>query len=237
MGNPQASATCAVCQDPATTQCGACRAVSVCSVRCQRLLWLIHKELCGRNVDEFYAPPLTPDELDELEALKGKDLPGGHTAFSPITGCSPQAPIDHFARSTVRSSEDPRRGPRNGDALAADWQQGLVAEEHVLLCPGCRGGPGPHPGRRQPAALPAQRLQPRPPPAPRPSHHLCAGAPARSPALRGRAVPVVRARQEASNPGPRGHPPVGGAGEGVHPGLAHRGRCGRGGGKGSGAGA
>lgn len=108
-------------------------------------LWLIHKELCGRNVDEFYAPPLTPDELDELEALKGKDLPGGHTAFSPITGCSPQAPIDdtvwvvrcaaNTSPTTCTAHLCPRRTQAHRDLLVS--QRSANADTESLALPPC----------------------------------------------------------------------------------------------------
>lgn len=102
-------------------------------------LWLTHKELCGRNVDEFYAPPLTPDELDELEALKGEDLPGGHTAFSAITGCSPQAPIDdtvwvvrcaaNTSPTTCTAHLCPRRTQAHRDLLVSQRSANADTEE------------------------------------------------------------------------------------------------------------
>ncbi|GAA5841239.1 hypothetical protein JCM9279_000587 [Rhodotorula babjevae] len=67
-----ADESCVICEEPGRMRCGACRLVKFCSTSCQRILWPVHKTLCGRDPDVFYFPPLTPSEVDRLEKVKHK---------------------------------------------------------------------------------------------------------------------------------------------------------------------
>ncbi|GAA5893755.1 hypothetical protein JCM8208_001236 [Rhodotorula glutinis] len=65
---------CIVCDQPGTKLCGACKQARFCSARCQRKIWPVHKVQCGRDPDSFHLPPLTSDELDELERIKDEPV-------------------------------------------------------------------------------------------------------------------------------------------------------------------
>ncbi|GAA5851990.1 hypothetical protein JCM9279_007049 [Rhodotorula babjevae] len=73
---------CAVCNQPGRLKCGACRAVKFCSQRCQSLLWPTHKALCGRRLDTFFVPPMSPEEVKQLEQVK--DAPGGSSFLTRL---------------------------------------------------------------------------------------------------------------------------------------------------------
>ncbi|GAA5891021.1 hypothetical protein JCM8208_003137 [Rhodotorula glutinis] len=110
------STLCAVCSNEGTQQCSTCHAVRFCSERCSRILWATHKFLCGRDVDTFYLPPLTPDEIEALDKVKGTPalVPGlhGQSLVAFITSGYP-APLSDFLwttfwqRLTAPANDDP----------------------------------------------------------------------------------------------------------------------------------
>ncbi|KPV75641.1 uncharacterized protein RHOBADRAFT_43063 [Rhodotorula graminis WP1] len=107
---------CIVCYTATTKLCSACRAVRLCSERCQRILWPTHKVLCGRSVDTFYLPPLTADEIRSLDDVKSRPglVPGlrGQSLVSLVKGGYP-GPLADFLwttfwqRLTAPANDDP----------------------------------------------------------------------------------------------------------------------------------
>ncbi|KPV77324.1 uncharacterized protein RHOBADRAFT_41318 [Rhodotorula graminis WP1] len=65
---------CAVCDKPGSLRCGACKALKFCSPECQSLLWPTHKVLCGRDLDTFFMPPMSPKEITQLERVKDEPV-------------------------------------------------------------------------------------------------------------------------------------------------------------------
>ncbi|GAA5867492.1 hypothetical protein JCM8547_007524 [Rhodosporidiobolus lusitaniae] len=64
---------CAVCEARTTMCCSSCESVFFCSREHQKLIWSTHKWTYGKDDEPFSFPPLTADELADLE--KTKDLP------------------------------------------------------------------------------------------------------------------------------------------------------------------
>ncbi|BGP15805.1 hypothetical protein JCM10213_005713 [Rhodosporidiobolus nylandii] len=72
---------CSVCGQPATSRCQRCAGASIgtsyCSREHQRLVWFMHKRICGRRPVSL--PPLSPDEAKEVkEKLAVPLVPGMH---------------------------------------------------------------------------------------------------------------------------------------------------------------
>ncbi|GAA5936121.1 hypothetical protein JCM3775_003588 [Rhodotorula graminis] len=76
---------CTVCDQPGTLCCGACKQARFCSARCQRKFWCVHKVLCGRDPDVLYLPPLSPDELDNLDRIKDAPVVQGLSTRTALT--------------------------------------------------------------------------------------------------------------------------------------------------------
>ncbi|GAA5893966.1 hypothetical protein JCM8208_001293 [Rhodotorula glutinis] len=97
---------CAVCDQPGVLYCGACKSTRFCGSRCQSLLWPSHKVLCGRDLDTFFLPPMTPEEVEQLkrlddEADKSSSAPPvtDWTTLSDILLSPAEAdPVDEYLR-------------------------------------------------------------------------------------------------------------------------------------------
>ncbi|GAA6043828.1 hypothetical protein JCM8097_002073 [Rhodosporidiobolus ruineniae] len=71
---------CLACGDETKNRCGACEQAGInlffCSRECQKLIWPVHKKVCGPGkANPFIWPPLSKDEADEAkEHLNTKPL-------------------------------------------------------------------------------------------------------------------------------------------------------------------
>ncbi|GAA5965878.1 hypothetical protein JCM3765_006474 [Sporobolomyces pararoseus] len=71
---------CVVCGKASVKGCSSCKAVGLnwmyfCSVEHQKLIWKVHKRVCGKNPFKF--PLLNADEAKELLSLRGETCPNG----------------------------------------------------------------------------------------------------------------------------------------------------------------
>ncbi|GAA5991605.1 hypothetical protein JCM10908_005786 [Rhodotorula pacifica] len=73
--------SCAWCERPATSRCGACQAIRFCSQECQRACWPIHKSLCKVDPSSFRFPPLRAQDIEALEKYKDRSYAGPMTTF------------------------------------------------------------------------------------------------------------------------------------------------------------
>ncbi|BGP14487.1 hypothetical protein JCM10213v2_002436 [Rhodosporidiobolus nylandii] len=65
---------CAVCFNKTRNRCSGCAnamgGVFYCSADCQKLVWVAHKYLCGRSADIFCLPPLSDEEIAQLDRTR-----------------------------------------------------------------------------------------------------------------------------------------------------------------------
>ncbi|ORY91775.1 hypothetical protein BCR35DRAFT_312038 [Leucosporidium creatinivorum] len=72
---------CVVCGAATTKTCSACKKLFFCSAEHQKLLWPIHKHLCGK--DQYSPPPLTEGEVEW--ACAHPDCFGTNPSFPDVT--------------------------------------------------------------------------------------------------------------------------------------------------------
>ncbi|BGP45116.1 Egl nine 1 [Rhodotorula kratochvilovae] len=63
---------CAVCTKKTVQRCSGCKNIYFCSHEHQKLIWPAHKALCGADPESFHLPPLTEQDLRDLEPIKDK---------------------------------------------------------------------------------------------------------------------------------------------------------------------
>ncbi|GAA5851954.1 hypothetical protein JCM5353_004860 [Sporobolomyces roseus] len=98
---------CLICNKETTRRCSACARhgtmwMYFCSEEHQRLIWSIHKRICGAFSRPFHFPPLTQEEIDEIVKIKDEPCRDADDEITTLQGSMnqqvkerhPEAPDD-----------------------------------------------------------------------------------------------------------------------------------------------
>ncbi|GAA5967304.1 hypothetical protein JCM3765_005596 [Sporobolomyces pararoseus] len=65
---------CSLCEEKTVQVCSKCKEMYFCSRDCQKLVWPVHKFLCGKDRSTFFFPPLSEEERLEVDLIRDRPL-------------------------------------------------------------------------------------------------------------------------------------------------------------------